>query len=165
MAKSLIQLKKEFGARLTEEMIARGYKAKRAKIGAKAEILQEKSGVKSLEMARRYLKGTSMPEDPKIINRICKWLGVREAWLLRGELPKTQAEMDAKPIVDKNLLAECVEAVIKASQKSNDEISTDALAKVAAVLYTEQMNGAKKTPKNQIVKLLKSSDSTVAVKG
>lgn len=160
MAQTPAQQKRAFGQRLTKEMLDQGYAAKRARIKADAAILQKKTGVKSLEMARRYIKGESMPEDPKIIKRICDWLNVREAWLLRGELPKTPTEQDAITGVDSALLAACLEIAIDADEKTQVNASPEALAKIAAYLYLEQINGEPSTSTKQIHEMLKLFSQT-----
>lgn len=155
MVLSQAQIARAFGRRLTKEMLDQGYRAPRARIKADAVILQKKAGVRSLEMARRYIKGDSVPKNPKIIRRICDWLNVTEAYLLRGELPKRPDEMLASVVVDSTLLADCLKTTFDVAEHHRFEISQNVIAKISAYLYLGYVNGDPPASEAQIYEMMK----------
>lgn len=77
-------VRKAFSERLRACMLEKGYKAKRgARHGVDVGPLKEIAGLRTLEMARRYVTGESLP-DPERLAKIAGWLGLSITWLRDG---------------------------------------------------------------------------------
>jgi len=88
--------RKAFGKRLSQEMTEQGYTAPRSALGADPKPLKEAAGVRSLESARKWLSGQSMPK-PEIQDKIALWLGVMTPWLRDGTEPKYRQQGANEP--------------------------------------------------------------------
>lgn len=140
MAKQAYEMEAQgFGERLTALMRERGYKAPRsAMVAADPKALSEAVGV-SLEMARRYIKGSALPRPDKR-REIAGWLGVRQAYLDYGELPVYEHEHTGGK-VDPVVLSACISAVRSAATRLSEPLSDEQIAKTAAFLYADMAKG------------------------
>ena len=77
----------EFAARLAEIMEEKGYRAPRSQLKYDAKKLAQIGEVKSIESARKWLKGQSWPR-PETLELIIQHFQVSKPWLRDGVLPK-----------------------------------------------------------------------------
>jgi len=96
------KFKISFATRLIKKLRENGYISRRGANGVNGNQLAKGIGV-SLTMARRYINGQSLPENP-VLQKIAQWLGVEPIWLLCGDNP--EGHHNSLQNQDKKLLQE-----------------------------------------------------------
>ena len=121
-----------FARRLRELMRAQGYVSDTARSGVDVVALAGAAGT-TYEMARRYAEGQAVPRADKL-HRIADWLGVPAAALAWGSGGEDQP-------INAEVLQQCIEAVMKAQEKTGQALTTERAAALAAALYQEAIDG------------------------
>ena len=141
-----------FATRLVTKLREKGFISRRGTNGVNGKKLADAIGV-SVPMARRYINGQSIPENPTL-QKISNWLSVEPCWLLYGD-----SHADCSPLrtIDIELFKEIFEQMFpllcNSSLTKNQYIS---LITAGLEIYCNisVMDNSADKPKNKAVSLM-----------